>query len=191
MIASVTLSRPGPTLPPPAWLPDLTLVAGGAAARPGHRLVLARLSSYTRSLLQASLEQEEACLVIPDLSPRVLDCILGLAYQGKVGGLGSGEIGLVREACRLLHIKEEEFVVRLQERRQEEVELVAHTVPNIWPSLVTPRLSMLLYPRRRRVGSAPCSFGVFCNIIYTLLFTKSIYITQLIPCSVHKLAHQM
>ena len=125
MIASVTLSRPGPTLPPPAWLPDLTLVAGGAAARPGHRLVLARLSSYTRSLLQASLEQEEACLVIPDLSPRVLDCILGLAYQGKVGGLGSGEIGLVREACRLLHIKEEEFVVRVQERRQEEVELQA------------------------------------------------------------------
>ena len=83
---------PSPDLCPP----DMLVIAQGEA-RSAHRVILARLSLVLQEmLLEFSREEEECCLILPDISPATLDIALGIAYNGVVGGVsGRG----VKEVC--------------------------------------------------------------------------------------------
>ena len=54
---------------------------------------------------------------MPELTSFSLDLILELAYKGWIGGLSPQNIGQIREACTLLSIRQEEFVVRAEEKK--------------------------------------------------------------------------
>jgi len=84
--------------------------------RAAHKLVLARLSSMLEKVLREQEEEEETCILVPELTSLALDMILELAYKGWIGGLSPQHIGQVREACTLLSIRQEQFVVRAEER---------------------------------------------------------------------------
>ena len=58
---------------------------------------MARLSLVLQEmLLEFSREEEECCLILPDISPATLDIALGIAYNGVVDGVsGRG----VKEVC--------------------------------------------------------------------------------------------
>ena len=84
-----------------------------------HKVVLARLSSMLEQILRDQEEEEESFILVPDLAPSALDLILTLAYKGWIGGLSPQNIGQVREACTLLSIRQEEFVVRAEERKEK------------------------------------------------------------------------
>eukprot|EP00092_Neocalanus_flemingeri_P002418 GFUD01002587.1.p1 GENE.GFUD01002587.1~~GFUD01002587.1.p1 ORF type:complete len:528 (+),score=101.25 GFUD01002587.1:150-1586(+) len=88
-------------------------------------------------VLRDQEEEEETCILMPDMSPSALDLILALAYNGWIGGLSPVNIGQVREACTLLNVRQEEFIVRAEERREMVVEsqeknnaLMAHEAAN-------------------------------------------------------------
>lgn len=87
--------------------------------RTAHKLVLARLSTMLEQVLREQEEEDEICLLLPELSSSALDLILALAYNGWIGGLSPLKIGEVREACTLLNIRQEEFIVRAEERREK------------------------------------------------------------------------
>ena len=83
---------PSPDLCPP----DMLVIAQGEA-RSAHRVILARLSLVLQEmLLELSMEEEECCLILPDISPATLDIALGIAYNGVVGGVSG--LG-VKEVC--------------------------------------------------------------------------------------------
>ena len=94
--------------------------------RKAHKLVLARLSNVLEQMLRDQEEEEETCILIPEMSASALDLILALAYNGWIGGLSPVNIGQVREACTLLNIRQEEFIVRAEERREK----VEHKIEN-------------------------------------------------------------
>ena len=133
---------PSPDLCPP----DMLVVAQGEA-RSAHRVILARLSLVLQEmLLELSMEEEECCLILPDISPATLDIALGIAYNGVVGGVsGLGvkevcpfkremlvifETFQVRDLCTLLSIRQEDFIVRAEHDQNEEVVNVeTHQLP--------------------------------------------------------------
>ena len=116
----VLLRAPSPLFPITSHpLSDLVIKVGVGehrVARSAHKLVLARLSSMLEKILRDQEEEEETCILVPELTSFALDMILELAYKGWIGGLSPQNIGQVREACTLLSIRQEEFVVRAEER---------------------------------------------------------------------------
>jgi len=101
-------------------LSDLVIKVGvgkHTVARNAHRLVLARLSGMLDKMLRDQEEDDETCILVPELTSFSLDLILELAYKGWIGGLSPQNIGQIREACTLLSIRQEEFVVRAEEKK--------------------------------------------------------------------------
>jgi len=81
-----------------------------------HRMVLARISSLLRDLL-INLDEEDVCILVPEISASTINFVLKLAYNGYIGGLTTTNIRQVREACQVLSIRQEEFVVRVEENK--------------------------------------------------------------------------
>ena len=50
------------------------------------------------------------------MSGPVLDLVLDLAYRGWVGGLGLPNISQVRDVCKILDMRQEDFVVRSEDK---------------------------------------------------------------------------
>ena len=81
------------------------LVIAQGEARSAHRVILARLSLVLQEmLLEFSREEEECCLILPDISPATLDIALGIAYSGVVGGVSRHAVREVSCSTVLLQL---------------------------------------------------------------------------------------
>ena len=56
-----------------------------------HRMVLARISSLLRDLL-INLDEEDVCILVPEISASTINFVLKLAYNGYIGGLTTTNI---------------------------------------------------------------------------------------------------
>ena len=59
---------------------------------------------------------ENLRLVVLDVPGAVLDLVLDLVYRGWVGGLGLSNISQVRDVCKILDMRQEDFVVRSEDK---------------------------------------------------------------------------
>ena len=85
---------PSPSLCPP----DMLVMAQGEV-RSAHRVILARLSSLLQRMLHLCQDEEECCLILPDVSPATLDIALSIAYSGMVGGVSRHAVREVSCSC--------------------------------------------------------------------------------------------
>ena len=115
---SVRLQAKDPIVPRfSSCSPDVRLVVSDNTQRRGHRIILARFSELLHAVLaELDSEEEEVCILIPDLSSHQVDRMLQLAYQGTVTGLSKADISLVSNLCQLLRVNQEQFVVRAESR---------------------------------------------------------------------------
>merc|ERR1719430_528799 len=82
--------------------------------RSAHRVILARLSIVLQRMLELCQEEDECCLILPDVSPATLDIALNMAYSGMAGGVSRHAVREVRDLCTLLSIRQEDFEVRAE-----------------------------------------------------------------------------
>ena len=93
----------------PNWVPNLNLcppdmlVMAQGEVRSAHRAILASLSIVLQRMLELC-QEEECCLILPDVSPATLDIALGIAYSGVVGGVSSHAVREVSCSTVLLQL---------------------------------------------------------------------------------------
>ena len=95
--------------------PDVRLLVGDHGERKAHRIILARFSSLLHSVMAEMEDQEDLCIQIPDFSSQQVDRMLHLAYHGTISGLSRADISSITNICHLLHVKQEQFVVRAED----------------------------------------------------------------------------
>ena len=98
--------------------PDVRLVVSENTQRRAHRIILARLSSLLHSIMADLEGEEDLCILIPDLSSQQMDRFLHLAYHGTMTGLSRADITTVTTICHLLQVRQEQLVVRAEEREE-------------------------------------------------------------------------
>ena len=100
---------PSPTLCPP----DMLVMAQGEV-RSAHRVILARLSIVLQKMLELCQEEDECCLILPDVSPATLDIALSIAYSGVVGGVSKHAVSevscTVKQTCPYFSLISSEYL---------------------------------------------------------------------------------
>ncbi|XP_023334184.1 zinc finger and BTB domain-containing protein 24 [Eurytemora carolleeae] len=96
--------------------PDIKVYGKDGVYREAHRIMLSRLSHLLCSILKQNQDEEDVAVILPDVPGAVLDLVLDLVYRGWVGGLGLSNISQVRDVCKILDMRQEDFVVRSEDK---------------------------------------------------------------------------